>query len=84
MFREKWLLNGIPLYIIRRTQVVQIDHTYFQAYREHEYLSWLIFPDAEVVWEESHYIKRRTRGYECVVDSHSIKSGYDMQHESQH
>ena len=26
--------------------------------------------------EESNYIKRRTQGYECVVDSHSIKSCY--------
>ena len=32
LFEKKWLLNGVSLYIIRRTQVVQIDHTYFQAY----------------------------------------------------
>ena len=40
--------------------------------------------DAEVAREESNYIKRRTRGFKCVVDSHSIKSCYDVQHELQH
>ena len=32
LFGKKWLLNGVPLYIIRHTHVVQLDHTYFQAY----------------------------------------------------
>ena len=83
-FQEKWLLNGVLRNIIRRTQVVQIDHMYFQAYREYEYLSWLIFSDAEVVREESLYNKRHTRGYKCVFDSHSFKICYDMQNEIQH
>ena len=35
--KKNWLLNGVPVYIIRRTQVVQVDHKYFHAYQDHKY-----------------------------------------------